>query len=238
MELTAFAFEIKDGVAHITLNQPERGNPFDAAFAEEFDWLATECTVRPEVRAVLIDAKGRFFSVGGDLNALSQQPRGSGALRLRRDLQSAHGHLALRAHERARRAAVHGLAAGGVGRAGRRRRFRARFAQRQVLRGLRRHRHHQRQRRHLLPAAPHGLAPRRAVLHAQRDAERRGGRGERAHQQVVAARRARRRGAGARARASPRGRRWPSAKPRTCCCRARPKASKANSRTRRARWRA
>jgi 2-(1,2-epoxy-1,2-dihydrophenyl)acetyl-CoA isomerase len=71
MELTAFAFEIREGVAHITLNQPERGNPFDRRFAEEFDYLATECTIRPEVRSVLIDAKGRFFSVGGDLNALA-----------------------------------------------------------------------------------------------------------------------------------------------------------------------
>ena len=72
MDLTAFAFEIKDGVAHITMNQPERGNPIDARFAAEFDWLATECSVRPEVRAVLLDAKGRFFSVGGDLNDLSR----------------------------------------------------------------------------------------------------------------------------------------------------------------------
>ena len=71
MELTAFAFEIKEGVAQITLNQPERGNPFDRRFAEEFDYLATECTIRLEVRSVLIDAKGRFFSVGGDLNALA-----------------------------------------------------------------------------------------------------------------------------------------------------------------------
>lgn len=71
MELKAFAFEVKDGVARITLNQPERGNPFDRRFAEEFDYLATECAVRREVRAVLIDAKGRFFSVGGDLNALA-----------------------------------------------------------------------------------------------------------------------------------------------------------------------
>jgi 2-(1,2-epoxy-1,2-dihydrophenyl)acetyl-CoA isomerase len=71
MELTAFAFETKGGVAHITLNQPERGNPFDRRFAEEFDYLATECTIRPEVRSVRIDANGRFFRVGGDLNALA-----------------------------------------------------------------------------------------------------------------------------------------------------------------------
>jgi 2-(1,2-epoxy-1,2-dihydrophenyl)acetyl-CoA isomerase len=72
MELTAFAFEIVDGVAHITMNQADRGNPIDERFALEFDHLATECSVRPEVRAVLIDAKGRFFSVGGDLGALTR----------------------------------------------------------------------------------------------------------------------------------------------------------------------
>ncbi len=75
MELTAFAFEIKQGVAHITLNQPERGNPFDRRFAEEFDYLATECTIRPEIRSVLIDAKGRFFSVSGVFNALASSQR-------------------------------------------------------------------------------------------------------------------------------------------------------------------
>ena len=74
MDLTAFAFEVIDGVAHLTLNQPERGNPIDERFGEEFDHIATLCTVRKDVRAVLIDAKGRFFSVGGDLNALSKSP--------------------------------------------------------------------------------------------------------------------------------------------------------------------
>lgn len=71
MKLTAFDFDIKDNVAHITLAQGERGNPIDLAFAREFNEIATECTVNPDVRAVLIDAKGRFFSVGGDLNMLA-----------------------------------------------------------------------------------------------------------------------------------------------------------------------
>ena len=72
MELTAFSFDVADGVAHITMNQPERGNPIDQIFAAEFDRLASECSVRKDVRAVLIDAKGRFFSVGGDLSALTR----------------------------------------------------------------------------------------------------------------------------------------------------------------------
>ena len=63
---------------------------------------------------MLIDAKGRFFSVGGDLNALAAQPRRTRALRFRGDIRLAHGHFALRAHERARRVAVHAMAAGGA----------------------------------------------------------------------------------------------------------------------------
>jgi len=114
MELTAFALEITDGVAHITMNQPERGNPFDRRFAEEFDWLATECTVRPEVRAVLIDAAGRFFSVGGDLNALTKSRED-----LARFVSAATSNLHMGISRFARMnapvvTAVHGMAAGGA----------------------------------------------------------------------------------------------------------------------------
>jgi len=71
MKLTAFAYALNEGVAHITFNQAERGNPIDRTFAREFNELATECSVNRKVRAVLIDAKGQYFSVGGDLNSLA-----------------------------------------------------------------------------------------------------------------------------------------------------------------------
>src|SRR6516164_2678997 len=114
MKLTAFEFTIKDGVAHITLNQAERGNPLDRQFAEDLNKLATECTVNPEVRSVLIDANGRFFSVGGDLNALARD---------RRDLANfvstatADLHMAISRFARMNApvvTAVHALAAGGA----------------------------------------------------------------------------------------------------------------------------
>jgi 2-(1,2-epoxy-1,2-dihydrophenyl)acetyl-CoA isomerase len=114
MKLTAFEFAIKDGVAHITLNQADRGNPLDGQFAEDLNKLATECTVNPEVRSVLIDAKGRFFSVGGDLNSLARD---------RRDLANfvstatADLHMAISRFARMNAPvvmAVHGLAAGGA----------------------------------------------------------------------------------------------------------------------------
>jgi 2-(1,2-epoxy-1,2-dihydrophenyl)acetyl-CoA isomerase len=114
MELTAFAFEVVDGVAHVTMNQPERGNPFDQDFAADFDRLATECTVREDVRAVLIDAKGRFFSVGGDLNALTRSRED-----LARFVSGATSNLHMGISRFARLdapvvMAVHGLAAGGA----------------------------------------------------------------------------------------------------------------------------
>jgi len=114
MKLTAFDFAIKDGVARITLNQADRGNPLDRQFAEDLNQLATECTVNPEVRSVLIDAKGRFFSVGGDLNALARD---------RRDLANfvsaatANLHMAISRFARMNApvvVAVHALAAGGA----------------------------------------------------------------------------------------------------------------------------
>jgi len=114
MELTAFALKIEHGVARITMSQPERGNPFDRRFAEEFDWLATECTVRPEVRCVLIDAEGRFFSVGGDLNALTQS---RDALARFVSVATSDLHMGISRFARMNApvvVSVHGMAAGGA----------------------------------------------------------------------------------------------------------------------------
>lgn len=58
---------VGDGLARLVLNQPELGNPFDPACCAEFGQVATELAGRRDVRAVLLSARGRFFSVGGDL---------------------------------------------------------------------------------------------------------------------------------------------------------------------------
>ncbi len=71
MTYSAFEFEVTDGIAHITLNQPTRGNPFDGAFCAEFKTLAIACDV-PTVRAVLMDARGKNFSVGGDIKTFTR----------------------------------------------------------------------------------------------------------------------------------------------------------------------
>lgn len=69
---SAFTLEVKEGIAHITFNQPERGNPMDLAFCQEFSRIATECDETPGVRCVLIDARGKYFGVGADLKTMNQ----------------------------------------------------------------------------------------------------------------------------------------------------------------------
>lgn len=75
MELTAFKFKIENGVARITLSQGKRGNPFDSTFCREFNLIATECDDNRDVRAVIIDAEGPYFSVGGDLKTFANGER-------------------------------------------------------------------------------------------------------------------------------------------------------------------
>jgi 2-(1,2-epoxy-1,2-dihydrophenyl)acetyl-CoA isomerase len=70
---TSFECEIADGLAHVILNRPSRGNPIDGDFCREFSLGMAEISERDDVRAVLISARGKLFSVGGDLVALGGQ---------------------------------------------------------------------------------------------------------------------------------------------------------------------
>jgi 2-(1,2-epoxy-1,2-dihydrophenyl)acetyl-CoA isomerase len=71
-ELTRMECGIEDGLAHVVLNSPERGNPIDGAFAHELKAVADLLSDHTGVRAVLITARGRFFSVGGDIRAFAE----------------------------------------------------------------------------------------------------------------------------------------------------------------------
>ena len=43
MGYESFRFDIDEGVAHITFDQGERGNPMDLRFGAELGRIATEC---------------------------------------------------------------------------------------------------------------------------------------------------------------------------------------------------
>jgi 2-(1,2-epoxy-1,2-dihydrophenyl)acetyl-CoA isomerase len=110
---TSFVCEITDGLAHIILSQPDRGNPIDGGFSREFSLAMAELSERDDVRAVLISARGKLFSVGGDLVALGGQGT---ALPTMIKAWTADLHAAIVRMKRMRApvvAAVHGHVAGG-----------------------------------------------------------------------------------------------------------------------------
>lgn len=113
MSYEAFTLDITGGVGHVRLAQPERGNPFDAALLREISLLATECDENDDVRCVLIEAEGRFFSVGADLRMLTEDREG-----LRRVIKNGTAGLHMAISRFARMdapvvTAVHSLAVGG-----------------------------------------------------------------------------------------------------------------------------
>jgi 2-(1,2-epoxy-1,2-dihydrophenyl)acetyl-CoA isomerase len=59
--------EIEDGLAVVSLAQGARGNPIDGAFTEAFKHAAARLWDAKDLRAVLLRADGKNFSVGGDL---------------------------------------------------------------------------------------------------------------------------------------------------------------------------
>ena len=70
---TSFECTIDGGLAHLVLNQPDRGNPIDGDFCREFNLCMAELSERDDVRSEPISARGRLFSVGGDLAALASR---------------------------------------------------------------------------------------------------------------------------------------------------------------------
>src|SRR5437667_6002139 len=66
----SFDCPIDAGLAHMVLNQADRGNPIAGEVCREFSLCVAELSERADVRSVLISARGRWFSVGGDLTSL------------------------------------------------------------------------------------------------------------------------------------------------------------------------
>ena len=59
---------VEDGLARIRLCRPEARNAIDRELAFALQEVVADCAGRGDVRAVLIDAEGEHFTVGGDLD--------------------------------------------------------------------------------------------------------------------------------------------------------------------------
>ena len=104
--------EVADGIARITLNQPDRLNAFGAETAEAWARVTTEVVARDDVRVILLSGKGRAFCAGGDVRSMAE-----GGFSEDRIIELAHlinkGQMALLESSIPVVAAAHGTTAGG-----------------------------------------------------------------------------------------------------------------------------
>ena len=81
--------EIAGGVASITLHRPDTGNAIDVAMTDDLLELATLLSREPNLRCVLLRAKGAF-TVGGDMRLLGPQEGPERAATLHRMIGDYH----------------------------------------------------------------------------------------------------------------------------------------------------
>ncbi|HLN50100.1 MAG TPA: enoyl-CoA hydratase-related protein [Steroidobacteraceae bacterium] len=67
MEFATLLFERREGVAHVTLNRPERLNALSLQLVEDLRAAAAAIEADAQIRAVLLTGAGRAFSSGADL---------------------------------------------------------------------------------------------------------------------------------------------------------------------------
>lgn len=70
-------FDLRDGIATITLNAPERMNTISAPMLEAISQRLLEADREPEARCVVLTGAGRAFCAGLDLSAQSKAESGS-----------------------------------------------------------------------------------------------------------------------------------------------------------------
>ncbi len=113
MDYQSIRFNVRDGVARIVLNRPERANSINADVAKELMAASIQCDEDPSVRAILIRGEGPMFSGGGDLKAFVRK---KGDLPAYLKLTTTYLHAAISRFARQAAptmCAVHGFAAGG-----------------------------------------------------------------------------------------------------------------------------
>jgi 2-(1,2-epoxy-1,2-dihydrophenyl)acetyl-CoA isomerase len=73
MSKDSVLFEVRDNVAHVTLNRPQTSNALDLEMAKRLMAAALRCEADKSVRAVLLKGGGRSFCAGGDVKVFLAQ---------------------------------------------------------------------------------------------------------------------------------------------------------------------
>ena len=64
--------EVKDGIATLTLNRPERLNALGGTLRDDLHDAVTRSAADPEVRVIIITGAGKGFCAGGDVKAMNE----------------------------------------------------------------------------------------------------------------------------------------------------------------------
>ena len=70
MEYETLQINIKDNIAYILLNRPQRLNSFDIKLGDELYNVLKEINAKPEIRAVVLKGTGKGFCGGGDVKEM------------------------------------------------------------------------------------------------------------------------------------------------------------------------
>lgn len=109
-------YELKDGIARITLNRPEKRNALDRELIVELKQAISASAGDAQCRVVLLGGAGTDFCSGADLAALEKSAQADVLDNMAEARQTGELFLMMRDHPRPIIAAVHGRAlAGGCG---------------------------------------------------------------------------------------------------------------------------
>ena len=104
-------FEIKDGIASITLNRQKSFNSFNRAMALELQTALDQCSSNNEVRVIVLTGEGKAFCAGQDLVEVTDEKLNPGFQKI---LDEHYGPIIKKIRSTAKPiiAAVNGVAAG------------------------------------------------------------------------------------------------------------------------------
>lgn len=73
MEFETLLYDVRDTVAVVTLNRPEKRNALDLAMRDDLQKVVMEMRNDPSLKAAIITGAGGAFCAGGDLQSMSEQ---------------------------------------------------------------------------------------------------------------------------------------------------------------------
>jgi methylglutaconyl-CoA hydratase len=71
-QFNTIQYRIENHTAHCTLNRPQKRNAINPEMIQELQHALTDAAKNPDVRVVILNAAGKAFSAGADLNWMQQ----------------------------------------------------------------------------------------------------------------------------------------------------------------------